>query len=173
MAPLSPDGTPRFRVRYFAVGFHHTLELRSHISPGAVGVILNDFFTALGGAIRQTTLEDVSFAPEASSVFNPVTTGIEGNIYGTGAGDPSETAWFYGFVGRTSGGRRARLFVYGAGNQGHDYRFIPGESPALTAARDVLAAAGTDLRAIDDLTPTWKTYINAGTARHWVKRLRS
>jgi len=102
-----------------------------------------------------------------------VTTGIEGNIYGTGAGDPSETAWFYGFVGRTSGGRRARWFIYGAGNQGHDYRFVAGESTSLSDARDILAAAGTDIRAIDDLTPTWKTYINAGTARHWVKVLRS
>jgi hypothetical protein len=172
MAPLPPDGTPRFKFNYTTVHKSHTLDVRSHASPAAIGAILNDFWTALAGAIRATVLDSVEFAPTGSSIFNPVVTGFEGAAYGTGAGDDSETAWTYGWVGRTSGGRRARIFVFGAGNQGHDYRFGRGESTALDAATDVLVAAGTSLRGIDDIVPVWHNYINANTNRHWVKKLR-
>jgi hypothetical protein len=172
LAALPSDGTPRFKVFYTTVHKQHVMDLRSHESPASIGTIVDDFLTAVGGAVRALTVDSVEFAPSGSGVFNPVTTGIEGNTYGTGAGDDSETAWFYGWVGRTSGGRRARIFLYGAGNQGHDYRFGRGESTSLDAATDVLVAAGTKLRAIDDLSPTWKNYINAGTSRHWIKRLR-
>jgi hypothetical protein len=58
-------------------------------------------------------IDEVQFAASGSNIFNPVVTGIEGNSYGSGGVSAPNAAFFLSFVGRTSGGRRARLFVFG------------------------------------------------------------
>jgi hypothetical protein len=172
MAALSPDNTPRFRVHYTSLGQGHVQEYRSHVSPAALGVIADDMWGALTTAVATTVIDQVTFAASGSNVFNAVTTGIEGNSYGApGVGDES-IGWFYSFIGRSSGGRRLRLYFFGARALATDYRFIPGESGVIDAAVVVLQTVGSDLRCIDDIVPTWKTYANAGVNRYWQKALR-
>lgn len=173
MAPLSPDNTPRFEVFYTNVSMQHSMQFRSHLSPSALGTLVGGFFTTLIPVLPATVIDTVTWAPAGSSIFNPVTTGIEGNTYGSGAGTPdSNAATFWSWIGRTSGGRRVRLYVFGTGGMGNDYRYGAGEQTQLTAARNYLAGLGTDLRGIDDLAPVWKTYINAGVNRHIAESMR-
>jgi hypothetical protein len=172
MAPLPPSNTPRFKVLYTTSFRQHAMEFRSHVSPSALGVIADDFFSAIGNAATATVIDEVQFAADGSDIFNSVTTGIEGNTYGTGAGELATTAWYFGWVGRSADGRRVRIYRFGAASLGVDYRFGRLESTALDAATDVLIAAGSDLVTIGDLVPVWKLYVNAGSNAHWQKAVR-
>lgn len=174
MAPLPPNNTPRFRIKYTNVSHQHSMEVRSHLSPSALGTLIDDFFTALDTAIFSTVIDSVEFAADGSDIFNPVTSGIEGNVYtGFGSGTvPGEAAQYISFIGRSSGGRRVRLYVFGVTTTGDDFRFPAGEVADVDAARAVLVAAGDSLRCIDDLQPVWKTYANGGVNAHWQKALR-
>jgi hypothetical protein len=174
MAPLSPSNTARFRFFYTNVAHQHSLEVRSLASPSALGVIVDNFLTALSPLLFATVLDSVTFAVAGSNVFNPVVTGIEGNTYnpsnvGTVA---SLAANYFNFIGRSSGGRRVRLAVFGSITQGTDYRMIAGESAATDAAVNVLVAASPAIMCIDGLAAIWKSYVNVGVNAYWQKALR-
>lgn len=172
MAPLNPNNTPRFKVFYSNAASDHVQEWRSHVSPAAIGVHIDALWSALGGGIYTTLITEVQYAPSGSDIFNSVVTGIEGNSYGTGSATAQFAAWYFQFIGRSSGGRRVRMACFGAQGIGTNYRFSPGESAQIDAAIAVLVAAGSDLRCIDDLTPVWKSYANAGVNAHWQKAMR-
>jgi len=172
MAPLPPNNTARFKVFYTTIGHQHTLEIRSGASPGAVGVIVDQFFTALSAISFLKTIDEVQFAASGSNVFNAVTSGIEGNTYGVGAGSITDVPVYIDFVGRSSGGRRVRLASFGHGSVGVDYRYLAGESIPVDAAVSVLQSAGGSLLAIDGLTPIWKAYANGGYNAYWQRAIR-
>jgi hypothetical protein len=172
MTALPVDNTPRFRVTYTNLGLSHVLDIRSNSSPSALGVQIDAFFDAISGVIADTSIDVVEYAPSGSSVFNPVTTGIETNHYGTYSSPAEAKAWYVGFVGRSSGGHRARLFVFGAGLLGTNYRWAPGENTAVDSAVATLQAQSPGWQAIDGLVPTWKSYANAGVNDALVKKLR-
>ena len=172
MAPLPPDSTPRYRVHYTTIGKQHSFEIRSHDSPSFIGTFISDFLTALGPVMYASAIDFVDFAADNSSVFNSVTTGAEALTWGSGAGSVLEIPQFINFIGRTSGGRRVRLAVFGVGVSSVDYRFLNTENADVDAARAVLVAAGGLLRGIDDLTPVWKTYANTGFNAYWQKAVR-
>jgi hypothetical protein len=150
------------------------MELRSHLSPAAIGALFNGIMVAAGGLVYQTSLDLVEFAPSGSDVFNPVTTGFEGTVYpGAGvSGAVTPASFFTSFIGRSTGGRRARIYLYGVNTTATDYRFLPGENANVDAVIGVLQGSGSDLRAIDDIPPIWKSYANAGVSAHWQKALR-
>ena len=174
MAPLAPSNTSRYKIFYTNVGIKHQFEVRvGSVSPSALGIYVDNFFTALAGTIFLTTIDEVQFAPSGSDIFNSVSSGIESNTYSSGAGAPTDAANFVGFVGRTSGGRRSRLFIYGTTVNGSvDYRSSAGESAAIDAAIAVLVAPSDAFLAIDGLKPLWKSYANLGVSAHWQKALR-
>jgi len=172
MAPLPPNNTPRFKVTYSSLGRSHDFTARTNVSPAAFGVQADAFLGSFATFIATTTIDVVEFAPSGSDIFNPVTTGIEGNVYGTSGPAPDNAAWYVGFVGRTSGGRRARLFIFGAGLLGGNYRWNPGENASVDSAIATLQAQSPGWQAIDGLVPVWKSYANGGVNDAIVKDLR-
>lgn len=172
MAPLLPSNTPRFKVHYTAGLNDHTFELRSHLSPAAIGVDIDLFLTALQARLHQLTVNTIDFAASGSNVFNPVVTGIEGQVYSTGTAIQQEAPNYLDFIGRSTGGRRTRITIFGVSGLGSDFRWAAGEDSAVDAAIAVLVAAGGDLRCIDDIQPVWKPYANAGVNAYWQKATR-
>lgn len=173
MAPLPPESTDRYKVSYASCGNTHVMDIRSTASPATLGSEVDAFLTALGNSIRSTTLLDFQFAASGSTFFNPVTTGFEGNIYGTVVGVLEEGAQYYNFVGRSTGGRRVRLAVFGAASMWSDYRAQPGDDAGIDAAVAFLQGSGNNWLAIDGLAPIWKSYANAGVNAHWQKAIRT
>lgn len=172
MAPLAPSNTPRFRVHYTNAGVQHAFQMRSSSSPAAVGAAANAFLTALNVSLYLITIDFVDWAPSGSDIFNPVVTGIEGNTYGAGVPPEVNKAVAINFVGRTSGGRRVRVAVFGATGFALNYRASAGEVPSVDAAISVLQASTNEFRGIDNIGPIWKTYANFKSWDHWVKELR-
>ena len=172
MTPLPPNSTARFRAHYTVLGHQHTMQLRSHASPAVVGGIYHDLFGAFDATVANITFDTMDFAAEGSDIFNPVSSGHDGTTYTGGTAVPENAAWQYTFLGRTSGGKRVRLSMFGALFLTTDYRISASESSPIDTCRGVLIAAGSNIIAIDGLTPVWKTYVDAGVNDHWVKRLR-
>jgi len=174
MAPLSVDNTARYKVFYTVSGVQHVQQIRTGaVSPSALGTYVDSYYTAIAPNIYEVTIDQIQFAGSGSSVFNAVTTGIESSTYGSGsAAVAGENAYFYDFVGRSSGGRRVRFTQYGAKTLGGDYRFVSGEDTDLDGALDVIEAASSTWLAIDAIKPSWKSYINAGVNAYWQRQLR-
>jgi hypothetical protein len=172
MAPLPPDSTPRFKVFYTNSGQQHTMNIRSHDSPSAFGLNVDDFLNALSGLLTATTIDEVQFAATGSNVFNPVTSGIEGNTYGSGAGSTLVRASYVDFIGRSTDGKRVRLAVFGTKDLGTDFRFVAGENADVDAAIVALSAGANHFVTISDANPIWKSYANAGFNAYWQRAER-
>ena len=172
MAPLSPDNTARFRFHYTTISKQHAVQVRSTQSPAALGILMDTYFSAWGVTVAEFVVDFVDWAPAGSDIFNPVTTGIEGNAYTGGTFTADKAAWTYSLIGRTTGGRRVRLTHFGALFLGGDYRFVAGESSPLDAVVAAVNAMGANILGIDGLAPVWKSYVNAGVNDHWLKELR-
>src|SRR5215204_5118922 len=123
MIPLPPSNTPRFRIHYDQLTLQHSFQIRSLESPTSIGTMIGDFLTSLAAQIMPLTISMVDWAPAGSDIFNPVVTGKEGVTYGTAVVLDAPKAYSLGFLGRTSGGRRVRLFVFGVNTLATNYRF--------------------------------------------------
>lgn len=172
MAPLPENSTPRFKLHYVITSYDHTMQVRSHMSPASFGTLMGSFLAAFGINIYALTVTNVEFAAANSNIFNLVTTGIEGITYGAGASDPQHAPLAYNFIGRSTGGRRVRLAVFGSKSYGTNYRVSPGEESWVDDARVVLDDAGPAIVCIDDIPPIWKTYVNVKPFDHWINQVR-
>lgn len=172
MAPLPASNTPRFRVFYTNAGKQHTLNIRSHDSPAALGVNVSDLFNVLSPLLNPTTVNTVEFAASGSNIFNLVTTGIEGMAVGGGSPPPVAPSIYTNFIGRSSDGRRVRLAFFGLVSVAVDFRWLPTENAQIDAAIALLNLASNHFVSIGDIKPVWKAYANAGYNAYWQKEIR-
>jgi hypothetical protein len=172
MAPLPPNSTARYKFHYTTVGRSHTAELRSTVSPAVAGLLFDNIVQALNTAVHGAVMDFTEFAASGSNVFNPVTTGFEGTTWGSGAGLVRDVPKYFNFIGRSAGGRRCRLTIFGGIAEAVDYRYLAGESPLIDAAVAALVAGGPNVLAIDGLQVVWKSYVNVGWNSHWQREVR-
>jgi len=173
MAALPPSNTERYRVNYTVGGRQHSFEVRTNlVSPSGLGTNVTAFLTPLSTILNLLTVDNVTYAAGGSNIFNIVTTGIEGDSFGSGAGTGSAIPNFINFIGRSAGGRRVRLAVYGLKSDAQDYRFAPGESISIDDAIDALKAPANAFLSIDDVKPVWYDYANAGVNAYWQRNIR-
>jgi hypothetical protein len=172
MAPLPPNNTARFRVHYTVIGNQHSMQIRSGVSPASLGSFINALYTNLGVDVFATVIDFVDWAPAGSDIFNPVTTGIEGNTYGSGAGATENIPWALTFIGRTSGGRRVRFAVFGYKSLSSNYRVTAGEQASIDGVITLLQSVGSGVVGIDNIAPVWKTYADVQVNDHWLKVVR-
>lgn len=174
MAPLPENNTPRFFVDYSVNGIEHTAQVRfsGATSPSAFGSTLNAFLNTVGPLIYQMLISQIRFQAAGTTFSNPVTTGIEGNTYGSGAPADNQTAQWLNFVGRSTGGRRVTFGLYGLKAIDDFYRLNSGESSDLAAAVGILNGEATLWSAIDGIKAIWKPYANTGNNAYWQRKLR-
>jgi hypothetical protein len=137
-----------------------------------MSVDLDVFWTAIEAKLYACTIDDVQFAASGSNIFNSVTMPFVGEVYGSGSGTTGEIPYFLSFIGRSSDGRRLRVYFYGSKTLGGDYRYVSGEDADVDATIAALVAAGGDLETIGGLTPIWKSYANAGASAYWQRNVR-
>lgn len=172
MAPLSPDNTIRYKVDYTVNGEQHDFQIRSAGSPSAIDSLVDAFLNAVSASFYQIAVTGFSYAVAGSNIFLPVSGSILGNTYGSGAGVYEQKAWYADFIGRSTGGRRWRLALYGTRTLGADFKFATGENADITAGIAVLNSASPLVHAIDGLPVNVYTYANAGVNSHWQRALR-
>lgn len=183
LPPLVPANTCRLYVDYKANGREHTVQFRyggiegAGPPPTAFLAGVSDFLNACE-AFMPTDWQSLGarYSEVGSNVSLPITPLSFGpGVIGVWAG---EAPAFVSFVGRSSGGRRTRVTLLGAGlapgDEGgvtSDYRATVAESGAIATARTQLIAAG--VQAVDGLPVTWYAYANLGYNAYWQRAVRS
>jgi len=174
MAPLPYNNTAIFKCFYTTVGEQHTHQVRTvaPFSPGDFGTLEDAILSALSPQLFSLVVDFCTFQASGSNVALPVTTGIEGNSYGSGAGAVQNVPIYVDFVGRSAGGRRVRYSVFGYKVVDDNFRFSAGESTEIDAAQGIIEAETLSFLGIDGLTATWKTYANNGYNARWQRTVR-
>jgi hypothetical protein len=174
MAPLPPENTNRYFLDYEGPMGKRTMQFRS---PGILTT--NEMVSGITSFINvikpmvysAVTFTGLRFAATGSNISNPVAwTPITGTAAGTQ--NASDYPKFVSFIGRSLGGRRVRIYVYGVNVQvSDDYRLVGTENATVNAGKDFLNGPSGIFSAIDGQKPVWKAYGNTGyNAYHQRKR---
>lgn len=174
LTPLPPSNTARYKVFYTFATYSHVTQVRAagvH-SPSSFGTWFDGLLTELTAALYPLVINKVEFAASGSDVFNTVVTGIEGNSYGSGSPSGLLAPQFIAFQGRSSGGRKVRLSIYGIKPEENDYRFEQGDNADVDDAITYINTPSSFAKAIDGVTPSWYSYANTGFNAYWQRRNR-
>jgi hypothetical protein len=174
MAPLPPTTTKRWFLDYSVGGVDHTLMMRSSANVTAAEAVtaISGFLAQLAPVLYEITVTGFRVAELNSNVTNPVV--WTGNAtYGSGAAPENSIPNFISFIGRSAGGRRARVFVFGFKlNYPSNYRFEAGENADVDDARAQLDAYANRWLTIDTLDAVWNAYANTGVNAYWQRQIR-
>lgn len=176
MAPLPSSNTFRIRAHYTGPFGSHTMTFRfaNGTTPAASLAVVQDVAQALATLQYESTVWDsADYAVEGSDVFNPLP-GWTPIVPGV-AGAPDlndDPGRFLNFVGRSSDGRKIRLYLFEERYKTrNDMRYPAGAIPAITAALAELASH-PELVTIGGLPIVWKSYANIGSNDHLVQKAR-
>jgi hypothetical protein len=178
MAALDPTNTYRTVIHYNDGLKPHVFMIRSDTEEAANAAPMG--FSALIAA--HAALFPLNWAIESAEVYRvhehystavPITlTHGTSEVAVTGFTEPR----FYSLIGRSSGGRRVRSYIYGIiiGAQDNNYRFTPGDNTYLDAFRVDWLNFLFDLPscAIDGNLVVWKSYLNTGFNAYWQRKVR-
>jgi len=175
MPPISPDNTQRFWVDYTVATKGHSLMCRagSTVVASDAGATMAAFIDALATQFYLITIDGFRSAAPGTNISVPETWPGDAT-YGSGAGDPKDSASYYDFVGRGSTGHRVRVALFGAKNAsvGGDYRVTGAEQSEVTAALAALTSDGDIFLDIDYEVPVWHPYANCGVNAYWRNKIR-
>jgi hypothetical protein len=175
MAALPTENTARFFVDYATDSQNHTLVCRSNgiVSPAAFGANLDTLLTALTSLFNLITINTIRFAAQGSTFSFPVISGVEGNTYGTGSVGSDNAPRQMNFIGRSSGGKRCRVGIFGYKGAISSWRLTDAESaPVGNAINHLNASVGLWL-AIDGIEPVWYPYANTLFNAYWTRNVRA
>jgi hypothetical protein len=138
-----------------------------------MGTQMNNVLVALEGQLFALTINQVRWAALGNVFSFPVTTGIEGLTYGGTEQEPDNIPRFLDFVGRTQGGRRARMAIFGFKGALSLYRVTVAEVAAIGTALGNLQGGANSWLGIDGLKPVWHPYVNVGFNAYWQRKVRA
>lgn len=178
MAPLPYNNTGIVEVTYNAGPARHVLQIRQRTGATQAAVVnaarnfcdsISDF-VPIGLSFESATYQ----APGATFSLPIPWEAIPGSGGAFVPAENVERPLYVTFQGRSSGGRRVRIFVFTTQitpNEG-DYRFEPGELPAFSSGLTTLNNFTADIGAIDGLPVTWYTFANFGYNAYWQRASR-
>jgi hypothetical protein len=173
MAALAPSNTDRYRLGY-SDGFntHHLIMRTGGVTDAEAITALAAFLTAASNLIAEITITSFDFAPQGSDVFNPIVwTGAA--TFGSGALPALDRPFSYSFVGRSTGGHKARVYLFAVDTPNDDnWRKTAAENGNVADAIAALASNPGCFVAIDGIPPVWHPYANFGANDHWTKVIR-
>lgn len=174
LTPLPQNNTKRYKATYTVNDHEHVFQMRAGSGSTDVGAVsaIEDLFAALDPILNELTFTKIEVAADGSDIFVPISVAIPATIYGSGTAAGLLVPQFLAFQGRSAGGRKVRLSVYGVTPEENDYRFQAGDNADVDAAIDVLQASTNYFFSIDDIKPTWYNYANTGFNAYWQRNLR-
>lgn len=184
MADFAPNFTARFRVKYSSLGKSHSMIWRVASSvtdptgiSAKVGLFLDDMAPVL---FNDFTVVSADFAAADSDIFLPAPTPAfgGGDVNVTGS-VPTDAAVSLSFVGRSTLGNKARMFLYGTSFRdavtttvGRDWRVTSAENAAVSAAIVRINETAPAIVGNDDAVATFYEYANIKYNDRWVRRMR-
>lgn len=187
MPDFAPNYTARVKMRYAVAGATHTMQVRAPASsaPGDLPDFVDKVIAFLNSLQAKMwsdfTILGWTYALADSDIFLP--TGPDTGVFGVG--DVSTTgrlqaakALATSFVGRSSAGLRASLFLYGltwnviSFATVSDFRIFNSEDSDVSAATGILNETAPPFVANDNNEASWYNYANLKYNDYWTRRLR-
>jgi hypothetical protein len=176
MAPLPHNNTAILYVDYTQGGVEHTFEVRvdtlSEIE--AIETVVGAFLTSLGSLVGSATITGTRGGAEGSNITLPFPiSSLTGVTFGSGTTNAETVPFFLNFVGRSVGGRRVSLAIFGLNTGLSNYRLTTSEETEIAAAVAILNGSTGTFLAIDGLQAIWYPYANTGVNAYWQRQQRA
>jgi len=175
MPALAPNNTDRYFFHYQTAAHSHTLVVRTASGElyATVEGAVEDLLTGLSAAFVASAGTSVDFQAAGTDFSTPVSTGDWSSFsWGSGAATPENDAIAFNFQGRSSGGHKSRMGIFGYKNSPSNYRLTGGEAAAVETAVGILNSTVGAFLAIDGLHPNWYSYVNIKPNDYWVRQAR-
>lgn len=185
MADFAPNFTARYRVRYTTLGKAHSMTWRvasSVTDPTGVASKMGLFLDDLAESMWDDwTIVGADFAAADTDIFLPATPpSFSGGAQAVSGSHPTDGAIAISFVGRTTGGNKARFFLYGFAfvanvrvTELNDWKVLSSENSAGVGDAIVrLNETSPALVGNDDNTAIWYEYVNVKYNDRWVRKMR-
>jgi len=172
---FAPNFTARYVVRYSVLGIEHTMQFRIGRSAGLTGLVgmtgkVTQFLEDLQSLMFDDwALLDAKYSAEDTNFFVPVAApGAPIPTVAAPAQPQSQSILSTSFVGLSSQGQKARLFVYGlsigpentAFTSSDDFRILASDTSVIADAIATLQTGSPTIKASDDNDVTWYAYVN-------------
>lgn len=176
LTPLPQDNTKRYFVEMAVGTIQHYVQVRctdAITDAAAIANLAADFTALLPALGNNVTIPNLYVAVRGSNVRNLVSGWT--NLTGTQGGDclNQRRARSHAFSGRTPGGRKAKMLIWGV-MESEDANFIF-PVPASGALRNFFTAftsRASMYLGIDGTQATWHERITEDMNDHWIKALR-
>lgn len=182
----APDYTPRAKITYVSAGLTHSMTIRGHrdesmlfttaradavtaaVSADLENYLFDDFSITKGEYFNQDSNISIPYTP------TPVAAGSNAKSTASVQDKISHLT----FQGRTTGGTKAKLFVFGVffnpdvstpSDEG-DFRITGAEDAVI--ALFISHLNGLNLVGNDDLTVAWHNYANLKVNDYWLRQAR-
>lgn len=176
LAALPANNTERWKLIYSVGGLQHSMQMRTDTTVPTQSTVEGGFTQLLGDLTAQlytVTFVRLERAPVGSDIFNPVSTTLTGTLAGSGAPSKEASVRCLSFVGRSTGGRKNRVYIYGYNaNLSDNMRITPAEQAAVGTAINRINGYLHLFVSIDGIKPVYAQYINIGYNDHWTKLVR-
>lgn len=175
MTALPANNTDRYFFRYSNAQHEHTLQVRTATGLSYTTVVsaLENYLTILTGAFAASEGLSVELQLAGDNFSTPVTEGVWSTFsWGSTAATPETDATFLGAQGRSTGGHKVRLDVFGYKNALSDFRITNAEVSGVDDAVAVLNGIPGAFLSIDGLNPQWYQYLNVKSNDYWVRQAR-
>jgi len=174
MAPLPIDTTARLKVTYNVGGFTHQFMVRLSLEYvlATAETEIASWLTSLTSLFWASTITKVELAEQGSNLFFPYASSLSTVIWGSGANSIGNNPLQLNFVGRSAGGRRSRVGLFGYKGVFSEWKLTSTENTAILNAVSALNSAVNAFVAIDGFPPTWYPYGDVGVNDYWVRQSR-
>lgn len=176
MPPLPTENTGRFWLAYNDSINNHEMMVRftSAASLAVVMDYVDQYLAAQDTILYDWQVLSARYAGVGSLISTPIAwTGLA--AYGAGTMPANQAPRELCYLGRTTGGRRFRTFLYGGNfTTPDDFRFPSVAASVVEAVLVVLNAASAAgvFVAIDNLRPTLYTYADVQYNSYWESQAR-
>lgn len=177
MAPLPQNGTPRLRCHYEGPFGQHVMLFRGPNGGTTTDLAISArvvIFQMTDLQYNDTQWGSAEAADEGSDLFFPVSgwTPLT-SVSGANPGANNGIARFLEFGGRSSGGRRAKFYLFEVAQQEDaDYKVPYGSVTPIDQVIDAFNDEDTELAAIDGNLIVAYPYANIGDNDYWVHKAR-
>lgn len=171
MAPLPANNTPRVKITYQNAIASHDVVIRmvADSDLAALEASFATFVAQVTTSFHFSEITGVQVAADGSDLFfDAPGSSLIGVDWGSGAAIADTNAQFANWVGRSTGGRRAKIYLFGWKDVISGYRLTSAESSGVLNSVAELNDNAVLYTAIDGLQTTWKGYVNVKPNDHWV-----
>jgi len=175
LPPLPDNASQRWFYHYQNAVARHVMMIRGTSSANTADAddLVIDLLGAIGGQFGLNEFYAVEHAAAGSDLRFPVASDRIGDTFGSGTMLAEWNATAATFVGRSGGGYRGRIVLFGWKGVTSAFRLTSAEESQVADAVAVLNSHTATPATKEELPATWYPYVDIKPNDHWVRKARN